>query len=164
MLEGLVYILMEKWWPWLIILSLKNGSDTFNASMCLKLPDRLVIAGRNHMWNPLVSLSKRNASFSVRTVNWVKLQHGWPIQQVATPLGTCDKGVQSLKMYILMQYTVITNKKNQTFELSTFIQSEKLVVLSLTVLVDHASIYRDVSYQVGGSRLEWKCKCAGTKK
>lgn len=29
------YILIEKWWPWLIILSLKNGSDTFSASMCL---------------------------------------------------------------------------------------------------------------------------------
>lgn len=29
------YILMEKRWPWLIILSLNNGSDTFSASMCL---------------------------------------------------------------------------------------------------------------------------------
>lgn len=29
------YIQMEKRWPWLIILSLNNGSDTFSASMCL---------------------------------------------------------------------------------------------------------------------------------
>lgn len=33
--KNVLYILMEKRWPWLIILSLNNGSDTFSASMCL---------------------------------------------------------------------------------------------------------------------------------
>lgn len=51
------YILMEKRWPWLIIRSLKNGSDTFSASMCLKFKRRAVSGASIN----------RNASFSPNT-------------------------------------------------------------------------------------------------
>lgn len=47
------YILMEKWWPWLIILSLKNGSSTFSASMCLLVDGPGLSRSAWSQWNPL---------------------------------------------------------------------------------------------------------------
>lgn len=60
------YILMEKLWSWLIILSLKNGSDTFNTSMCFCLHDRSVILVHlRALWNPFASLSTAEHTYSV---------------------------------------------------------------------------------------------------
>lgn len=51
------YILMGKWWPWLIILSLKNGSNTFSASMCLLVDRPVIVVRLRNQWNPFASLT-----------------------------------------------------------------------------------------------------------
>ena len=75
--EWACYILMEKWRPWLNILSLKNGTDTFNASVCAwkSASGRAAESGKS-LCVTCCRAYYTNAELKVRTVSGVELRHG----------------------------------------------------------------------------------------
>lgn len=86
------YILMEKRWPWLIILSLKNGSDTFSASMCLLVDGPIIVVRLWNQWNPFASLAAvwrgiQSLFMNRHTVSSVEL-HGWMLEEKCIQSGS----------------------------------------------------------------------------